>query len=149
MFRENSIKTYILYSVKQISSPGWMHETSARAWCTGKAQRDGMGKEVGGVFRSGWLKHVNPWLIHVHVWQKPLQYCKVISLQLIKIKGKKNPWIVSNYNPGDIFPCSFFPSLESHRSKYLCYVCDFLKMFSHRGSLDARLHIGYCKTTTL
>ena len=23
--------------------------------------------------------HVNPWLIHVNVWQKPLQYCKVIS----------------------------------------------------------------------
>ena len=28
-------------------------------------------------------------LIHVNVWQKPLQYCKVISLQLIKINGKK------------------------------------------------------------
>ena len=26
--------------------------------------------------------HVHPWLIHVNVWQKPLQYCKVISLQL-------------------------------------------------------------------
>ena len=32
---------------------------------------------------------VNPWLIHVYVWQKPLQYCKVIILQLIKINGKK------------------------------------------------------------
>ena len=32
---------------------------------------------------------VNPWLIHVNVWQKPLQYCKVISLQLIKINKKK------------------------------------------------------------
>ena len=38
---------------------------------------------------SGWGTHVNPWLIHVTVWQKPLQYCKVISLQLIKINGKK------------------------------------------------------------
>ena len=38
---------------------------------------------------SGWGTHVNPWLIHVNVWQKPLQYCKVISLQLIKIIGKK------------------------------------------------------------
>ena len=28
-------------------------------------------------------------LIHVSVWQKPLQYCKVISLQLIKINEKK------------------------------------------------------------
>ena len=38
---------------------------------------------------SGWGTHVNPWLIHVNVWQKPLQYCKVISLQLIKINEKK------------------------------------------------------------
>ena len=38
---------------------------------------------------SGWGTHVNPWLIHVNVWQKPLQYCKVISPQLIKINGKK------------------------------------------------------------
>ena len=28
---------------------------------------------------------------HVNVWQKPLQYCKAISLQLIKIKKKKKP----------------------------------------------------------
>ena len=38
---------------------------------------------------SGWGIHVTPWLIHVNVWQKPLQYCKVISLQLIKINEKK------------------------------------------------------------
>ena len=38
---------------------------------------------------SGWETHVNPWLIHVNVWQKPLQYCKVISLQLIKINKKE------------------------------------------------------------
>ena len=38
---------------------------------------------------SGWGTHVNPWLIHVNVWQKPLQYCKVISLKLMKINGGK------------------------------------------------------------
>ena len=38
---------------------------------------------------SGWGTHVNPWLIHVNVWQKPLQYCKVIIHQLIKIIGGK------------------------------------------------------------
>ena len=38
---------------------------------------------------SGWGTHVSPWLIHVNVWQKPLQYGKVISLQLIKINEKK------------------------------------------------------------
>ena len=26
--------------------------------------------------------HVHPWLIHVDMWQKPPQYCKVINLQL-------------------------------------------------------------------
>ena len=80
-------QTCILSSVKQIASPGWMHETSARGWCTGMTQRDGMGRKVGGGFRMG--THVNPWLIHVNVWQNPLQYCKVISLQLIKIIGGK------------------------------------------------------------
>ena len=35
---------------------------------------------------SGWGTHVHSWLIHVNVWQKPLQYCKVISLQLKKKK---------------------------------------------------------------
>ena len=73
--------------VKQITSPGWMHETTTQGWCTGKTQRDGMGREEGGGLGCGIC--VNPWLIHVNVWQKPLQYCKVISLQLIKINGKK------------------------------------------------------------
>ena len=44
------------------------------------------GRREGG---SGWGTHVNPGFIHVNVWQKPLQYCKVISLQLIKINEKK------------------------------------------------------------
>ena len=38
---------------------------------------------------SGWGTHVNPWLIHVNVRQKTLKYCKVISLQLIKIIGRR------------------------------------------------------------
>ena len=36
MFQENSIETCILSRVKQITSPGWRHETSDRTWCTGK-----------------------------------------------------------------------------------------------------------------
>ena len=47
MFREISLETSILSRVKQITSPGWMHETGARGWCTGKTQRDGMEREVG------------------------------------------------------------------------------------------------------
>ena len=38
----------ILSIVKQITSPGGMHETSAQAWCTGKTQRDQVEREVGG-----------------------------------------------------------------------------------------------------
>ena len=30
MFRENRIETSILSRLKQITSPGWMHETSAQ-----------------------------------------------------------------------------------------------------------------------
>ena len=53
MFRENSIETCILSRMKQITSPGWMHETSARTWCTGKTQRDGVEREVGGGIGMG------------------------------------------------------------------------------------------------
>ena len=53
MFSENSIETSILSRVEQITSPGWMPETSARAWCTGKTQRDGMERKVGGGIRMG------------------------------------------------------------------------------------------------
>ena len=53
MFQESSIKTCILSRVKQITSPGWMHETSARAWCTGKTQRNRVEREVGGVLGMG------------------------------------------------------------------------------------------------
>ena len=33
MFQENSIETCTVSRVKQITSPGWMHETSAQGWC--------------------------------------------------------------------------------------------------------------------
>ena len=66
---------------------GWMRQV-LRAGSLGRPRGMGCGgKWEGG---SGWGTHVNPWLIHVNVWQKPLQYCKVISLQLIKIDGKKS-----------------------------------------------------------
>ena len=51
--QENNIETCILSRVKQITSPGWMHETSARTWCTGKTQRDRVEKEVGGGIGMG------------------------------------------------------------------------------------------------
>ena len=53
MFQENSTETCILPRVKQITSPGRMHETSAQAWCTGKTQRDRVEEEVGGGIGMG------------------------------------------------------------------------------------------------
>ena len=66
MFQENSIETSILSRMKQITSPGWMHETSARTWCTlGRPRGMGWrGRWEGGL---GWGTHVNPWLIHVNL----------------------------------------------------------------------------------
>ena len=83
-------------ALKQVYYQGWTnHQQRLDAWdkCSGLVHWEDPegwdGREAEG--GSGWGTHVNPWLIHVNVWQKPLQYCKVISLQLIKINGKKNP----------------------------------------------------------
>ena len=57
-----------------------------RAGALGSPIRMGWGGRWG---VSGWGTHVNPWLIYVNIWQNPLQCCKVISLQLIKINKKK------------------------------------------------------------
>ena len=67
-----------------------------------------MGWEVGG--GSGWGTHVHSQMIHVNVWQKPPQYCKVISLQLNKLKKKKKnreqycigTWNVRSMNQGKL-----------------------------------------------
>ena len=53
MFQENSIRTCMLSRVKQTTSPGWMHETSALTWCTGKTQREWVEREVGGGIGMG------------------------------------------------------------------------------------------------
>ena len=50
----------------------------AQGWCTGMTQRDGMGREErGGSGNTG-----TPMADSRDSWQKPPQYCKVISLQL-------------------------------------------------------------------
>ena len=42
-----------------------------------------MAREMGEGFRKE-ETYIYLWLIHVDVWQKPTQYCKVIILQLKK-----------------------------------------------------------------
>ena len=59
-------------SMHETGGSGLVHWDDLEGW-------DGEGDGMGG---SGWGTHVHPWLIHVNVWQKPLQYYKVTSLQL-------------------------------------------------------------------
>ena len=66
----------------------------AQGWCTGMTPRDGMGREVGGGFRMG-----NTCTPMDDLWQcmaKPLQYFKVISLQLNQLKIYKNLWLIQH-----------------------------------------------------
>ena len=59
----------------------------------GMTQRDGMGREVGGV--SGWGTHVYPWLIHVNVniVKSNLSPIKINKLTLNKRKKEKKLYI--------------------------------------------------------
>ena len=52
----------------------------ARGWCAGMTQRDGMGREEGEGFRMG--NTCAPVADSYLCMAKPIQYCKVISLQL-------------------------------------------------------------------
>ena len=85
---ERTASKHVYYQVwnRSPAQVGCMRQV-LRAGALGRPR--GMG--WGGMWEggSGWGTHVNPWLLHVNVWQEPLQYCKVISLQLIKINGKK------------------------------------------------------------
>ena len=65
--------------MRQVLGPGALGRPRGIGW---------RGRWEGGL---GWGLHVTPWLIHVNVWQNPLQCCEIISLQLIKINEKRNP----------------------------------------------------------
>ena len=80
MIFENSIETCILSYEKQITSPGSMHETG----CSGLVHWDTPGgwegEGGGGGFRMG--NTCTPMANSCQCMAKPLQYCKVINLQL-------------------------------------------------------------------
>ena len=62
---------------------------------TGMTQRDGMGREVEGGFRMG--NTCKSMADSCQCMAKTTKYCKVISLQLIKIIGKKNIYSGDSY----------------------------------------------------
>ena len=64
---ENGIETCIISYMKQIASPGSMHDTGCLAGALGCPREMVQGgKWEGG---SGWETHVYPWQIRVDVWQ--------------------------------------------------------------------------------
>ena len=65
MICETSIETCILSYVKQVTSPGVMHETG-RSGLVHWDDPEGWDGEGGGSGGSGWGTHVNLWLIHVN-----------------------------------------------------------------------------------
>ena len=73
--------------------------------------------------------HVHPWLIHVNVWQKSPQYCKIISLQLkfkkikiIQTNKQKKEGIISCYST------DYTPSEQNETLKDLYCVSQFTQI---------------------
>ena len=99
MIWENSTETCIFHLHMWNRSPVQFQRMrqGAQGWCIGGTLRDGMRREVGRGFRMGNL--CTPMADSCQWCQKPLQYCKVISLQLNNfflnpntIKNKKIQW---------------------------------------------------------
>ena len=78
MIWENGIETCIIPYMKRIAVHVRCMILDAWGWCTGTTRRDGMGREVGRGFRMG--NTCTP--VADLCMAKPIQYCKVINLQL-------------------------------------------------------------------
>ena len=71
-----------------------------KAGALGQTIGMGWGGRLGGWFRMGGPMH--PWLIHVNVWEKPSQCCKVIILQLFshsRVQLYATLWTVAFQTP--------------------------------------------------
>ena len=75
MMWENDTETCKLSYVKQIASPGLMHETGCSGLMHWDDPEDGMGREVGGGFRIG--NTCTDIADSSQCMAKPIQYCKV------------------------------------------------------------------------
>ena len=123
-------------ALKQVYYQGW-NRSPAQGGCMRQVPGAGAlgrprGMGWGGRWEggSGWGTHVNPWLIPVNVWQKPLQYCKVISLQLIKINGNKKKKIpyrcIKKEKNKNLTIFSFL------RKVYAVLYSDYINLHSHQ-----------------
>ena len=139
-------------ALKQVYYQGW-NRSPAQVGCMRQVLRAGaLGRPRGMGWRgrwegdSGWGTHVNPWLIHVNVWQKPLQYCKVISLQLIKInEKKKKTWFVQCRDLGSILgQGTNIPHASQHGQNLKKIFFQIKKLYHLLYLLDFVLCTLYC-----
>ena len=72
---ENGIETCVISCMRRVASPVRCTILDAWGWCTGTAQREGMGREEGGEFRVG--STGIPVADSFRCWAKLIQYCKV------------------------------------------------------------------------
>ena len=74
--------SFIYIIVNTFSLHSELHQTrmkqGSQGWCSVTIWRDGAGRSG----RMGEHMYIYLWPIHVDVWQKPSQYCKVIILQV-------------------------------------------------------------------
>ena len=118
--------------MRQVLGPGALGRPRGIGW---------RGRWEGG---SGWGIDVTPWLIHVNVWQNPLQCCEVISHQLIKINEKKKKESACNSGDPGSLPGSG-GSLTKGNGNPLQPSC--LENSIDRGAWWARVH-GATKSRT-
>ena len=81
MIWENSSETCILPYVKQMTSASLMPEIGHSELVLQDNPQGWDGEGCGRGVQDG-ETHVHPWVIHIYIWQKASQYCKVIILQL-------------------------------------------------------------------
>ena len=80
MIWENGIETGILAYVKRIASPGSVHDTGCSGLVHWDDPEEWDGEGVEGRFRMG--NTCTPMADSCGCMAKPIQYCKVIGLQL-------------------------------------------------------------------
>ena len=115
MFQESSIETCILSRVKQITSPGWMHETSAWTCCTGKTQRDRVEREVGGGIGMG--NTCKPMAVSFQCMTKSTTIKKIKKLKT----RKKSYWIIVQvfYQESQLLSRRGYQLHHNNRQKYI------------------------------
>ena len=87
MIWENDIETCTISYVKQNTSPGLMHDTGCSGLVLWDDPAGWYGEEGGKGVQDG--EHVYTRGGFMLMYGKPIQYCKVISLQLNKFVLKK------------------------------------------------------------